>query len=594
MLKTLKTFYCFLDTVRRFILNVLFIVTVIVLMFFILARSQTDTIPNGTLLRLDLTGALVEVGTDSNRSLIRTLVSSNVEGETRLSDVLEALQRASEDPRVSGVVLELGELSEAGMASIREITTAIDRYRQISGKKVWVWAPSYTQTQYLIGLHADHLAVHPMGMVEIKGLSSTSLYLGEFFKLLGIQPEVRKAGTFKSAPEMLVAEEPSAASLLAQKSYMDEAWNGLISDVERRRGLPEGSVVSYLNDFSKFLDMPKSVLEILRDQGYIDAISSKESFEASLIQSYSLTGQRKDLSIIDYREYLNFYPSSELTTPGIGVIVVEGEISQISETGGMTPERFSSLLSAVEMDPNVKVLLLRVNSPGGDALASEMIRTNLETFKKETGIPVIVSMGDTAASGGYWIATAGDKIIADPYSITGSIGVFAMTFHAEELKNRLNIGRGGYRTSPLADIGKSMVGPLEIESRWIDHEVNRTYVLFKHLVEVSRKMPAESVEAVAQGRIWMGTQAFKNGLVDELGGYDEAIKLARKTAGLPLEAPCIRFHSEYEDIGAFLRTLLQVASGEDLVKWFKIKNEWETMAGVSGKPMARLLDKPTL
>ena len=594
MLKSIQTLYRGLDAIRRLILNVGFLVTVLILGAFIWFGMQTGTIEKGSLLKIDLRGQLVETLPEADRSFLKTMIGNDFQGETRLSDVTEALQIAASDPLIAGVVLNVGDLTGAGMVGIREVGQAIDRYRETSGKKVWVWSPSYTQTQYLIGQHADHLAVHPMGMVELKGLSSTSLYFGGFFDFFGIEPEVRKAGAFKSAPEIFIAEEPSEANLLAQKSYMDEAWRGLSVDIEKRRGLKEGSVFSYLDGFSELLDNQSSLMEALRERGYVDAVETWESFEKKLADTYTESGKPQDIYAISYLDYLNFYPLSPLTEPGVGVIVLEGEITKIPDAGGITPDRVAMLLSDASADPNVKVLLLRINSPGGDAVASEMIRSSIEAFKAEKKVPVVVSMGDAAASGGYWISTVGDKIIADPYSITGSIGVFAMTFHAETLRDRLDIGRGGYRTSPLADVGRPFSGPSALENRWIDHEVNRTYHAFKKLVAESRDMSPEAVEAVAQGRVWMGTQAHENGLVDCVGGYDEAMKIAIELASLPEDARSVRFEPVPEGMKAVFMSLLQASGRTDLAAWVKAKAEWDTLVALSGKPLVRLPVEPTL
>lgn len=594
MLKSIQTLYRGFDAIRRLILNVGFLLTIFILGAFFWFGMQTGSIEKGSLLRIDLTGDLVETLPEADRNFLKKLVGNDFRGETRLVDVVDALDIAARDPRIAGVVLGLGDMTGAGMAGIRELGLAIDRYREVSGKKVWAWSPSYTQAQYLVGMHADHLAVHPMGMVELKGLSSTSLYFGGFFDFFGFEPSVRKAGAFKSAPEVLTAEEPSRENLLAQKSYMDEAWQGLAADIEKRRSLEKGSVSSYLEGFSDSLDDQSSLMETLREKGYLDAVESWEIFENKLAVAYSESGKPQDLFAIDYVDYLNFHPLSNLTVPGVGVIVLEGQIAQMPEAGSVTPDRVAMLLSDAAGDPNVKALLLRINSPGGDAVASEMIRSSIEAFKTEKKIPVVVSMGDAAASGGYWIATAGDKIVADPYSITGSIGVFAMTFHAEKFLDRLDIGRGGYRTSPVADMGRPFSGPSEIENRWIDHEVNRTYRTFKKLVVEARGMTPEAVESVAQGRVWMGTQALENGLVDKLGGYDEAMSLAIELASLPEDARSVRFEPKPEGMKAVLMSLLQASGGHDLAAWIKAKAEWDALLAMSGKPLARLAVEPTL
>ncbi|MDY4163086.1 MAG: signal peptide peptidase SppA [Sutterella sp.] len=574
------------DGLRRVILNLFFFGIILTILVWGWMNLKPIEVEQGTLLRVDIAGSITEAGSDAPQ--IRFLSAAGVEKApvTRLRDVLDALRAAKSDPRIAGVVLMLDQMDGAGMAAIREIGAAIDDYRRTSGKKVWVWDSSYTQAQYLIAAHADHAGVHPMGDVILKGLSSTSLYWGSVMSRLGIDVEVRRAGAFKSAPEILTSEKPSAENLAAQKIWMDEAWKGISADLENRRGLIEGSVQTLLKKLPEAIKSERTLPLFFLENGLIDALETREEFENALAVEYTATGKPADLKVVDSQDYLSAYPELPLAEPGVAVVIAEGEILSAPGMGGMTPEGIGALIDEAEQDPNVRALVVRVNSPGGDALAAEMIRARLESFKKVRQIPVVISMGDAAASGGYWIATAGDRIIADPFSVTGSIGVFAMSFHAETLRGRLGIGRGGYRTTPLADLGNPAAAPSELEMSLIDGGVNRTYRDFKRFVCTSRNMKDEDVERVAQGRVWMGSQAVKFGLADAEGGYYDAVSVAKKLAGLSDEAGTAVYEPETGGWRSVMLSLLRASLGETAVRLLNEEAAFSALLSQSGRPAA--------
>ena len=270
----------------------------------------------------------------------------------------------------------------------------------------------------------------------------------------------------------------------------------------------------------------------------------------------------------------------------MAVLIAEGEITGIPELGGMTPDAINGVIDDIEADPRVRALVVRVNSPGGDAVAAEQIRSRLVEYKKNSRNPVIVSMGDTAASGGYWIATAGDRIVADPLSITGSIGVFAMSVHAEGLREELKVGRGGYRTTPLADFGNIAAAPGNVERKLIMGGVNRTYADFKRLVSESRGMSVEEVERVAQGRVWTGAQAVKFGLADAQGGLDEALRLARLEAKLSVEARSVFWEPVDVSWRGAVRSLFQSQTGVTVSRVLETQRMLDAIVAQSNRPLA--------
>lgn len=576
----------FLDGLRRVILNLFFFGIFLAVLLWGWMSFRPIEVEQGSLLRIDIAGTVAEAGGETPQ--IRVLSAAGVEKTpvTRLRDILDALRAAKEDSRIAGVLLTLDDMDNAGMAAIREIGAAIDDYRQTSGKKVWVWDSSYSQAQYLIAAHADHAGVHPMGEVILKGLSSTSLYWGAVMSRLGIDVEVRRAGAFKSAPEILTSEKPSRENLLAQQIWMDEAWKGISTGLEGRRGLMEGSIQALLEKLPDAIKSECTLPQFFLENGLIDAVETREEFENALAAEYTAAGNVEDLKVVDSQDYLSAYPELPLSAPGVAVVIAEGEILSVPGMGGMTPESIGELIEEAERDSNVRALVVRINSPGGDALAAEMIRARIESFKKHRQIPVVISMGDAAASGGYWIATAGDRIIADPFSVTGSIGVFALSFHAETVRSRLGIGRGGYMTTPLADLGNPAAAPSEVELSLIDSGVNRTYRDFKRFVCASRNMTEKDVERVAQGRVWMGSQAVKYGLADAEGGYYDAVAVAKKLAGLPEGTETAVYEPETGGWRSVVRTLLRTSLGETAVRLLQEETAFSALLAQSGRPAA--------
>ena len=584
--------YKLLDGFRRLLVNFIFFLTIVLMLAVCWMAVQVPDLPKGTLLQIKLVGEVRESGPVEPSFMLSIFGHDSFEENTRLSDVVDALDRAAGDDRIAGVVLQVDDLSGAGMASIREIGAAIDRYRQASGRQVWTWSASYTQPQYLIAAHADHVGIHPMGDAMLKGLSSTTLYWGPLLRAAGLEVEVHKAGAFKSAPEIFTSGKPSAESLAAQKSYMDDAWTGLVSRVEARRGQVNGTVEKFITRLSKdgIADKPLSVL--FQEAGLIDETETRDAYLQKLADEYA-SGVVEELKSVDMATYLALTDRVQ-SGESIAVLIAEGEITGLPELGGMTPEGINGVIDEIEADFMVRALVVRVNSPGGDAMAAELIRARLVEYKKKTKNPVIISMGDAAASGGYWIATAGDRIVADPLSITGSIGVFAMSVHAESLREELKVGRGGYRTTPLSDFGNPVAAPSEAERRLVEGGVNRTYADFKKLVSESRSMSVEEVERVAQGRVWTGAQAVKFGLADAQGGLDEAVRLACRDAKLPVGTEKVLWEPVDASWRGALRVLLQSKAGTSVGKVWEVRQTLEALSVQSNRPLAWAPFEPAL
>ena len=549
----LKCLWRVLDFCRRLVLNLIFLgVLAAAALIWLFARPNTPAVEPGTLLVLDLDGTVVE--SDPLRSIsadLKSLMKSRG-ASTRLIDVTEALRFAGSDERIAGVIIKVDGLTKLGLASARTIGSAIEDYKTASGKPVFSWASGYTQAQYAAAAHADVVALHPMGSIMVKGLSGTSLYWGGFLEKLGIGVSVFKAGAFKSAPEAYSLRAPTSDNLIAQESYLSEAWKVFASDLEDARGLIPGSVDTYLKGLPERLNAGDSPAEAAKAAGLITDLMAREAFDETLAKQFG-GGNLKNVKTVNVGAYLaETARSRSAAQPGAVAVVL-----------GIDAEELVQRIERAASAPSTKALVLRISSPGGDALAAEAIREKLEAVRTK-GLPVIVSMGNAAASGGYWISLAADRIVADPLTLTGSIGVFSIVPDAAAALEKLELGIGGFRTSDFADFGSPLHKPNAAEAALLRAGVMRTYARFKDLTAQSRKKTPEAVEALAQGRIWMGTQAAQNGLVDKLGDLNDAVKLARQVAGLKTNEPIRIYDVEADAMTSMLSGLM----GEAMLKVF--------------------------
>ena len=559
-MKLLKFLWLTVDFCRRLVLNLIFFACLLAAaLAWTLARPAAPVVKDGAVLVVDLEGAVVE--SDPIRSLsseLKSLVNAPA-ASTRLVDVMEALHFAATDSRIAGVVLKVDGLTKLGLASARSIGGAIENYKAASGKPVLAWSPNYTQAQFAAAAHADVVALHPMGSVMVKGLSGTGLYWGGFLEKLGIGVSVFKAGAFKSAPEAYSLSAPTEDNLAAQKSWLSEAWRLFSADLEDARGLIPGAVNAYLEALPGKLNSGASPAEIVKEAGLVTSLMSREAFDELLAEQFG-DGDLKKVKRVDYEAYLAEHDLNAKRKGAVAVVLAEGAIAS-GGAAGVDPDELNARLERAASSPSTKVLVLRLSSPGGDALAAEAVREKLASIRTK-GLPVIVSMGNVAASGGYWISLAADRMVADPMTITGSIGVFSIVPDAAKALEKLDIGTGGYKTGEFAEFGDPFHKPNEAEAALLRAGVAGTYVRFKELTAQSRKMTTDEVEKFAQGRVWMGTQAEANGLVDKLGDLDDAVKLARQVADLEPDEPISIYDVEPDGMAGMLSGIL----GEAMVR----------------------------
>jgi protease-4 len=441
-----------------------------------------------------------------------------------LNEILENLEEAKKDDHIKGIFLDVSSLA-AGFATIEEVRNALIDFKK-SGKFILAYSEVYTQGAYYLASVADKVYMNPEGMIDFRGLSTEMMFFKGSLEKLEIEAQIIKVGTYKSAVEPFILDKMSEPNRQQVNSFLGSMYDHFLTEISRSRKISKKTLFS-LADSSKIRNPNDALVYKMIDglkykDEVIDELKSKSGIE-----------KNKELKSVSIEEYA---PAPEENSSGssnrIAIVYANGEI--ISGEGNdesIGSDRISRAIRKARLDNKVKAIVLRVNSPGGSALASDVIWREMVLSKKVK--PVIVSMGDVAASGGYYIACAADSIFAQPNTITGSIGVFGIIPNMQKFfKNKLGITFDGVKTGRYADIG-SINRPLtDAERMIIQQEINKVYSTFTKKVADGRKKSQSYVDSIGQGRVWSGTEALQNGLVDRLGNIDDAIASAAKKAKL--------------------------------------------------------------
>ena len=526
--------WALVDGTRRAVFNLLWLALLIGVPVALL-MGRADKLEDQTVLVLDLAGPLVEQGAGGTRETLLRQVQGEDQGQVRLRDVIAVLDAAARDPKIERVLLLPEDLAGGGLAAQREVAAALERFKA-SGKQVVAWATGFDQRQYYLAAHASEVYVHPMGAVALQGYGRLRNYYRQALDRVGVSANVVRVGKYKNAAEPFFASAPSKETLEAEAYLYDALWSLYTRGVEKARKLPEGAIAQGIAALPGSLQTLQGDTARLALEGrLVDGLKTRDELRAMLIERGAEDLKAKTFRQIGWREYLSRQKSAA-SGPAIGVVVAEGEIGEGSEPPGRIGGRSTAeLIRKARNDDEVKAVVLRVNSPGGSALGSELIRRELE-LTRVAGKPVVVSMGDVAASGGYWIALAADEVIADPATITGSIGVFGMLPTAQGLMDKLSVGTGGHATTWLAT-GYDPRRPLDPRfEQLIQSAIGRVYTDFISKAAAARKTAPGKIDAVAQGRVWTGTQALERGLIDRNGAWSDALKAAAARAKLPEDA----------------------------------------------------------
>jgi protease-4 len=525
-----SVFWQTLDTGRRMVSNLLFLLVV----SFVLAAIYLNLpkkIEDRTALLLNFKGALVEQHSASVKSLLTLTSDQNPKGDTQLRDVLQVLDAASHDAKIGSVVLMLDDMESAGLPALREVAMALERFKA-SGKPVIAWGANFDQRQYFLAAHANEIYMDPMGQVLLEGFGHYQNYYRDALDKLGITVNLMRVGTFKSFAEPYIANGPSPAALEADRTVFDALWHSYTQSVEKARKLNPGSIDQSIESLPQDMAAAKGDTgKIALQLHWIDGLKTRNDLKKLMTEKGAPDKDGTSFRQVSFQDYLSRQVTPR-TGNAVGVVIAEGEIhdgeAQPGTIGGLST---AALIHSAREDDHIKAIVLRVNSPGGSAYASELIRRELE-LTRAAGKPIIVSMGNLAASGGYWITLAADEVIADPDTVTGSIGVFALIPTADRLMAKLGVHTGGVTTTWLADAHN----PLRtLDPRFgavIQSSVEHIYDEFTRRTALARKTTVEKIDAVAQGRIWTGKQALERGLVDRTGSFDDALQSAAQRAQL--------------------------------------------------------------
>ncbi|MBE0350833.1 protease IV [Pseudoalteromonas lipolytica LMEB 39] len=520
------------------VLNLLFLILVILFIVAITSEEDKVKVADGTVLRLNLNGPIVEEKTyvDPVEAAINdATMGKEAPSEILLDDIIEVINQAAKDDRISVMLLDLQKMPSAHINKLKQITKAIDEFKD-AGKQVIATGYYYTQAQYYIAAHANEVSMHPYGGVSIEGYGMFPLYFKDALEKLKVTQHIFRVGTYKSAVEPFIRNDMSDAAKEANQVWLTALWNEYKSDVAASRPFDESNFDEDMDVYlAKMQAVDGNSGDYALNNQWVDSLKTSQQIRQQLIDLVGTEETGKTFKQVSFREYLSLVkPPIEFDNPiteKVAVIVAKGTIvdgeRKAGEIGG---DSTAALLRKARLDDKVKAVVLRIDSGGGSMFASEIIRAEVLALKA-AGKPVIASMSSVAASGGYWIASAANEIWAAPSTITGSIGVFGTFMTFENTMAELGIYSDGVATTDLA--GFSIARPLDEKmADIIQLSVENAYKRFLNVVAEARNMTPEQVDKIAQGRVWIATQAKELGLVDKLGDKQDAIKAAAELAKL--------------------------------------------------------------
>lgn len=533
LLRLWHGFWGFLDGTRRVVVNIVFVLLVVFIIRLVLDSGQTLVLQQDTALFLAPEGRIVEQysGSPVDRALAEATESRRQ--ETRLRDLLEAIRLAADDGRITHLVIHPDGVSDLGLASAQELERAVMAFKQ-SGKPVIAYGELLGQHQYYLAALADEVWLNPDGLIWIDGYARFRNYYQNALEKLAVQVNLFRVGEYKSAMEPYTRQDMSPAAREANLYWMNGLWEQFLATISRHRGLPAELLQDHINAFPRSLEQAGGhAARVALDYGLVDRLLSRPEARGELVRRVGAADEQGDFRQIDLWNYLAVR-GNEAAAPQrqVAVVVAEGEIFGGDQPPGMVGgESTARLIRQAVRDENTDAIVMRVDSPGGDAFASEVIRRELMAAR-DAGKPVVVSMGDVAASGGYWIAMGADEVWANAATITGSIGIFGIIPTFAESLQKIGINNDGVGTTALAG-GLRLERPLsEPVRRVVQSIIENGYDEFLAVVAEGRDLSLEAVAEVAEGRVWGGQQALDLGLVDQLGGLDQAIAAAARRAGI--------------------------------------------------------------
>lgn len=524
-----------LNFVREMVLNLFFIFLVLVgvgIWMQIGNGSNSEQTARGALL-LDISGVIVDKPSTNHRLgvLGRQLfgASSDRLQENSLFDIVNAIRQAKDDRNITGIVLDLKNFTGADQPSMRYIGKALREFRD-SGKPVFAVGENYSQGQYYLASFANKIWLSPQGQVDLHGFATNGLYYKTLLDKLKVSTHVFRVGTYKSAVEPFIRDDMSPAAREADSRWIGELWQNYLHTVSANRQIsPQQLFPGAQAIIDGLTSVGGDTAKYALDHKLVDALASSADVEKALTKQFGWSKTENNYRAISYYDYSLKTPADNGGT--IAVIFANGAIMDGEETpGNVGGDTTASQIRDARLDPKVKAIVLRVNSPGGSVNASEVIRAELAAAKA-AGKPVVVSMGGMAASGGYWISTPANYIVASPSTLTGSIGIFGVINTVENSLSSIGVHSDGVSTSPLAEISMTKALSPEVQ-QMMQLSIEYGYKRFITLVAEARKRTPEQIDKIAQGHVWTGEDAKANGLVDSLGDFDDAVAKAAELAKL--------------------------------------------------------------
>ena len=529
-----------LNFVRQLVANVLFIIILLLAAgaYALLSEQDTQTSREPGALYVNLSGVVVDQLTRNSplESLSLQLLgaSSGQLQENSLFDVVETIRTAATDPDITGMILKLDDFVGADQPSLQYIGKTITEFRK-QGKRVYAVSGNYNQAQYYLASYADKIYMPPQGSVGIYGFATNTLYYNELLEMLKVKTHIFRVGTYKSAVEPMLRNDMSPEARESTQRFISVLWDNYLTSLAENRKTGKNTIFPGAQQMLALMKTAKGDNAAYAvTQKLVDEIMPANVFESEMAKTFGWDKKNNTINAIPFAEYaknLNIGVPQGKTTGNIAVVVVQGAIVDGPDAPGMAgSDTIAAQLREARLDPEVKALVLRVNSPGGSVTASEQIRAEVAALK-QSGKAVVVSMGGVAASGGYWVSTPANYIVASPSTITGSIGIFGVVTTFEDSLSEIGVHTDGVSTSPLADATVTKALTPEF-SELMQLYIESGYSNFINLVAKSRHKTPEEVDKIAQGRVWVGSDAKANGLVDKLGDFDDAVAKAAELASV--------------------------------------------------------------
>ncbi len=514
--------------------NILFLV-MLGLIYFIYVGGTPEPLPEKAALLLNISGTVVDQKTPVDPLSALMSQPDPADHEVRLRDIIEAIDHASADDAISSMVLELDALAYIGISKTQEVVAALQRFRQ-SGKSIVAVGDYFTQDQYLLASYADEVIVHPLGGVLLEGYASYNYYFREALDKLSVNMHVFRAGEYKSAVEPFLRDDMSPESKEVTQRWLQDLWQQYVAVIETERNLAQGAVAAYIDGYAENLtqqggDAAKAALEA----GLVDRILTRSEANDFLIGVVGASNDDDLFEAIEFERYVARKRPLQLRGPQGDRVAVISAVGNIlpgrQPPGSIGGDSLAGLIRSTAEEEGVKAIVLRVNSGGGSMFASEVIRQQV-IYARDMGVPVVVSMGAVAASGGYYIAAPADEIWATPSTITGSIGVFAAFPTFEDSLARVGVSTDGLGTTKIAGSLRAdrALQPEVVEA--INSGVAFAYDKFLEVVATGRNLVVEDLKPLAEGRVWSAGDALQAGLVDKVGSLEEAIVAAASLADM--------------------------------------------------------------